>query len=147
MTFKGNGEISKQNLCKKYADKADPIIEESLVISFGAEKHAELAGMSSDEMKRFFENQENKSFEKGKGSFIISNVFNLKIAGRHKFTGENFTSCVVKRIKDIGTCIILHCRLKYSKEFHAELPGLLNTVMDIEIKSVNEHGEVPQPGE
>jgi hypothetical protein len=147
MNFKGKGEISTQRLCKKDMENADPVIEESLIIQFNADNYAELTGITNEEMKSFFKKNENKGFEKDKGSFILSNVFNLKLDNRHEFTGEKFTSCVIKKIDKTSPVIRLHCRLKFTENFHRDLPTLLNTVIDIEIKSVNEQMEIPEGDE
>jgi hypothetical protein len=145
MQFNGKGEISTQRLCKKDMGDADAVIEESIVLQFPAVDCAELAGMNSDEMASFFDKNENKLLEKDRGSFILSNVFNLKI-GIHEFTGEKFSSCVVKKIDKASPVIRLHCRLKFTKDFHRDLPDLLNTVVDIEIKSVNEQSNIDDAG-
>jgi hypothetical protein len=138
MKFKGKGCISKQNLCKKDMDASDPLIEESIIISFKAIEFSELAGMSQNEMEVFLGDNENKSFEKGTGSFILSNTFDLMIANRHDFRGVKFSSASIKEVKMIGHVINLRCRIEYTEEIHRELPALLNTVIDIEINSVNE---------
>lgn len=143
MDFKGKGEISTLRVCKKDGGDADPTIEESVMLQFKAEEYAELTGWTNDSMKAFFDKTENKGFEKDSGSVILSHVFNIKFDNHHELIGERFSSCVIKKIDKAVPVIQLKCRLKFTTELHAALPGLLNTLIDIEIKSVNEQLEIP----
>lgn len=146
MEFKGKGEISTQRLCKKDMGDADPVVEESVMLQFQAEECAELCTMSNSDMQDFFKDNIRKCFEMDSGSFILSNIFNITFDDDHELTGEEFSSCVVKKIDKAVPMIQLKCRLKFTERLHAALPKLLNTVIDIEIKSVNEQASIDDAG-
>lgn len=146
MDLKVKGEISTLRICKKDAGESDPIVEESVTLQFKAEEYAELAGMTNKEMKDFFDGSENKGFEKDSGSFILSNVFNLIFDNHHELIGEEFSSCVIKKIEKAVPVIQLKCRLKFTEKLYKALPDLLNTLIDIEIKSVNEQSNIDDAG-
>lgn len=146
MDFKGKGEISTLRVCKKDTGESDPVIEESVMLQFKAEEYAELVEWTNEEMRNFFK-QNKKGFEEDAGSFILSNIFNMKLDNHHKLTGEEFTSCVIKKIDKAVPVIQLKCRLKFTEKLHKALPSLLNTLIDIEIKSVNEQLKIPDKNE
>lgn len=137
MKFKGVGEIHAVNFCEKEVKGADPLKEEALTLLFNAKEYPEIVGMTQKEIISFMDNGENKGFNKDKGSKILSGIYNITIDGQN-FPGNQFSSCEVKRVKNVGDVIVLRCRIPYDEDFHRTYPTLFRKMIDFEITEVNE---------